>query len=319
METLNEAGKIAYYDDEYRLYDEQLKKTLAIKIFLAVILKMCLEEFKDFDKYDIAEKFIEGEPIISSEAVNQDEQEILENMDREDLSKDEGLVRYDILFYAYVPSQKGTVKFIINIEAQQDQRLGYPLLKRAVYYCSRLISAQYNREFKNSQYGKLKKVFSIWICFDASIANQNTVTRFSLTRDNLIGEAKYKFEDYDLLEIVMICLGDLDNENNRDVIKFINTLTRKNIEPEERLSALKNVYDINITQEIKSEVTAMCNVSYGIAKRNREEGREEGRETTIVSTIKNLMKNLGITIDQALKLVEVPENEYAKYRKLITE
>ncbi|MCD8157554.1 MAG: Rpn family recombination-promoting nuclease/putative transposase [Clostridiales bacterium] len=315
METLNEAGKIAYYDNEYRLYDEQLKKTLAIKIFLAVILKMCLDEFKDFDKYDIAEKLIEGEPVISSETVNKDEQEILEGMDREDLSKDEGLVRYDILFYAYVPSQKGTVKFIINIEAQQDQRTGYPLLKRAVYYCSRLISAQYNREFKNSRYEKLKKVFSIWICFDASKDNQNTVTRFSLAHDNMIGEAKYKVEDYDLLEIIMICLGDFDDENNRDVIRFINTLTRKNLEPEERLSALKNVYDINITNQIKSEVTTMCNVSYGIAKRNRE----EERETTLVGAVKNLMKNLDIPVDQALKLIGVPEDEYSKYRKLTAE
>lgn len=105
MEALNEAGKAAYYDEEYRKCDEQLKKTLAIKIFLATILKMCLEEFKNFDKYEIADKFIEGEPIISFEAVNQDEQEILEGMDREDISEKEGLVRYDILFYAYVPSQ----------------------------------------------------------------------------------------------------------------------------------------------------------------------------------------------------------------------
>lgn len=43
MEALNEAGKAAYYDEEHRKCDEQLKKTLAIKIFLATILKMCLE------------------------------------------------------------------------------------------------------------------------------------------------------------------------------------------------------------------------------------------------------------------------------------
>lgn len=248
-------------------------------------------------------------------------------MDREDISEKEGLVRYDILFYAYVPSQGGTVKFIINIEAQQDASPGYPLLKRALYYCSRLISAQYNREFKNSQYGKLKKVFSIWICFEAPKDNQNTVTRFSVTPDNLIGEAKYRLTDYDLLEVVMICLGNPDDENHKDVIKFIDTITTGELTPENRLRTLKNVYGIEITKQIKDEVTTMCNVSYGIERRAMNKGIAEGEargeargiEIAIVNSVRKLMKNFNISLEQALKGLEIPESEYPKYRKLIAE
>ncbi|MCD7905220.1 MAG: hypothetical protein LUG24_06540 [Clostridiales bacterium] len=43
----------------------------------------------------------------------------------------------------------------------------------------------------------------------------------------------------------------------------------------------------------------------------------EGSEETLVGTLKKLMKNLGIGIDQAMKLVEIPESDYPKYRRLV--
>ncbi len=56
------------------------------------------------------------------------------------------------------------VNVIINIEIQNDDTPGYPIPKRSIYYGSRLISAQRGSVFKDHEYGKLKKVVSIWIC-----------------------------------------------------------------------------------------------------------------------------------------------------------
>ena len=62
---------------------------------------------------------------------------------------------------------------IINVEAQKrlnpKKKTGdtYPLLKRAVYYASRLISSQKGTEFTNSDYDKIKKVYTIWICMES--------------------------------------------------------------------------------------------------------------------------------------------------------
>ncbi|MCD7905571.1 MAG: hypothetical protein LUG24_08420, partial [Clostridiales bacterium] len=232
--------------------------------------------------------------------------------DREDT-----IVRYDILFYAFVPSLAGKVKLIINVEAQNDFAPKYPLLKRAVYYCSRLISDQYNKEFSNSEYGKIKKVVSIWICCDPPKNKQNTITRFSLKEQNIIGEARYNFKDYDLLDIVMVCLGQRGSENYKNCLKLVEVITSSDLSAQERLNIMKNDFNIKITKNIEEEVTTMCNVSYGIARRERNEGRVEGREETLVGTLKKLMKNLGIDIDQAMKLVEIPESDYSKYRRLI--
>ncbi|MCC8014746.1 MAG: hypothetical protein LIO87_06075 [Eubacterium sp.] len=317
MDVLTEAGKSTYTDNENKKCDTHIKRTLSIKIILAHILKDCLAEFKDFEPYDIAEKYIEGEPEISAEAVHQDEGEVIEGMDREDSSESEGIVKYDILFYAYVPSLSGVVKLIVNLEAQNDFYPKYPLLKRAVYYCSRLISSQYNREFSNSEYGKIKKVISIWVCTEAPKNKQNTITRFSLKEQNVIGEAKYNFAEYDLLEVVMVCLGERDAENYRGALKLLEVITASDLSPKARLDIMQRDFKIRITKNIEEEVTSMCNISYGIERRALNKGKEEGREETLVGTLNNLMRNLGVGIDQAMKIAGLDESEYPKYRRLV--
>ena len=46
--------------------DSSCKRLLSEKIILAWIMKSCLEEYKDVDVNEIAEKYIEGTPEIGS-------------------------------------------------------------------------------------------------------------------------------------------------------------------------------------------------------------------------------------------------------------
>ena len=42
---------------------------------------------------------------------------------------------------------------------------GYPLIKRGIYYCSRMISAQYGTEFTQSRYADIKEsIFNMGLC-----------------------------------------------------------------------------------------------------------------------------------------------------------
>ena len=50
------------------------------------------------------------------------------------------------------------------MEAQNQFYPGYPLIKRGIYYCCRMVSSQYGTVFTSSHYEKIKKVYSIWIC-----------------------------------------------------------------------------------------------------------------------------------------------------------
>lgn len=56
----------------------------------------------------------------------------------------------DICFCAKAPVSKEKIRFIINIEVQNDFYPGYPIIKREIYYCSRMISSQYGAEFSDA-------------------------------------------------------------------------------------------------------------------------------------------------------------------------
>lgn len=136
--------------DDSAGYDAACKRVLSEKVILARIMKACLEEYKDCNVNEIAEKYIEGTPQVSVIPVMPDEdQTIINGMDTEDKSVREGTVTYDIRFYAIAPKTGEHIKLIINVEAQNKFYPGYPLITRGIYYCSRMISSQYGREFIN--------------------------------------------------------------------------------------------------------------------------------------------------------------------------
>ena len=150
-------------------YDNACKRILSDKNILAWIMKSCLPEYKTCSVDEIAANYIEGEPQISDIAVHQDEQKNssrIQGMNTEDASINEGTVTYDIRFYALAPVSGERIRLIINVEAQNDFYPGYPVVKRNIYYCSRLISSQHGTEFEDSHYEQIKKVYSIFICMD---------------------------------------------------------------------------------------------------------------------------------------------------------
>ena len=145
--------------------DASCKRLLADKSILAWILKDCVEEYRNSNIQDIAEKYIESEPQIAEVAVNPDETNpSIRGLSNEDATLTEGTVTYDIRFMASAPVSGELIQLIINVEAQNDFYPGYPLIKRGIYYCSRMISAQYGTEFTQSRYADIKKVYSIWVC-----------------------------------------------------------------------------------------------------------------------------------------------------------
>lgn len=150
--------------DENAAYDAACKRLLSEKIILAWIMKSCVEEYQDCSVDEIAEKYIEGQPQVGEIAVAPDETNQpsrIRGTGNEDATVHEGTVTYDIRFLATAPVSGELIRLIINIEAQNDFYPGYPLIKRGIYYCSRMISAQYGTEFTGSHYGDVKKVYSI--------------------------------------------------------------------------------------------------------------------------------------------------------------
>lgn len=67
-------------------------------------------------------------------------------------------------------------QIIINVEAQKDEPNGYDILNRAIFYVSRMISSQKERDFSNSNYNDIKRVYSIWVCMNMPENSLETFT-----------------------------------------------------------------------------------------------------------------------------------------------
>ena len=61
----------------------------------------------------------------------------------------------------------------------------------------------------------------------------------------------------------------------------------------------------------------MCNLSKGVRDKGRAEGRAEGHIERALSDLRNLMETLGLTIEQAMAALKVPETERQKYMDLL--
>ncbi len=65
----------------------------------------------------------------------------------------------------------------------------------------------------------------------------------------------------------------------------------------------------------------MCNFSKGVWEKGMEAGmeasRKEGAAQTMLNSIKNLMETLGLTIDQAMSALKMPDTDRSKYLELL--
>ena len=259
-------------------YDAAVKKLLANKKILAKILKECVEEFKDCSLEDIETKYIEDEPHVQSVGVMPDDSDIeannkplIDGKNTEDSSIKEGKVTYDVLFDAYAPDGSGTIKLIINLEGQMNPDPGYPLIKRAIYYVSRLISAQHGREFVNSQYQKIKKVYSIWICLSPKKGKENTATTYKIQKETIIGNNKEKTENYDLMSIAIINITKNIDNLDKNIIGFLSTIFSDSLKAEEIIRILNEEFNIQTTKNIQKEVDDMCDLSKGLIQQEKKE------------------------------------------------
>ena len=231
-------------------------------------------------------------------------------------------MHYDVRFDAVAPAhegdttQKDVIRLIINVEAQTAFNPGYPLTKRAIYYCSRMISAQHGPVFKNSEYGKIRKVYSIWVCTHPPKEFQNTVVRYSIRPEVLIGHAVEKTEHYDLLSVVTICLGAQDTENYTGIVKFMDVLLSSSRAATEKKKILEEEFDVSMNEELEREVTVMCNLSQGRKAEGREECRQEGRQECIgIGEMRMLVKQVKkgrVSIAEAAEDADMTVEQFRK-------
>ena len=287
-------------------YDAACKKVLAEKIILAWIMKHTMKEYAKFDVRETVEKYIVGEPQVAEKKVMPDETNApkITGVGVEDTSLTEGTVTYDIQFRAIVPDSEEVVQMIINVEAQNDFYPGYPIIKRGIYYCARMISSQYGTVFTKSHYEKIQKVYSVWICMNPPVERNNTITEYSLTEKNYVGNVKEKKEYYDLINAVMVCLGTSEGNAENELLRLLDVLLVSDKKAEEKKEILEKDFDIPMTEKMEEEVKHMCNLSDGVEQRGIKKG--------IQLTLCELVRDNLLSLEEAAKRAGVSTEEFQR-------
>lgn len=296
-------------------YDAACKKVLAEKIILAWIMKHTMKEYQDYPVEEIAEKYIEGIPEISQVPVLSDETNSpkISGMGVEDVTVTEGTITYDIRFRAVLPVTKEHIGMIINVEAQNDFHPGYPIVKRGIYYCGRMISAQYGTVFTKSHYEKLQKVYSIWICMKPPTERKNSITEYSLTEKNRIGNVKEAVENYDLMTTILVCLGSSgESDDDNELIRMLDVLLSEDLPAKDKKEILEQEYQIPMTEEMEEEVEQMCNLSDGVEQKGIQKGIAKGI-VALVETLRELNQTDDTIIEKIVDKFSMTEEEAKKY------
>jgi len=259
-----------------------------------------VDEFKGMKPEDVV-KYIEGEPSISVVPVEPG----LANMEKTDATGqrivglntenaeiNEGLVRFDIIFY--VRMKNGLSQIIVNIEAQKDEPTEYKILNRAIFYVSRLISSQKERDFVNTNYDDIKQVLSIWICMNM---DDNSLSHIHLTKDEMLKPCNWK-GNLDLLNIVLIGITNEipEHDEKYEMHRLIGALLSSELKEQEKLDIIEHEYNIPISQEFREDVSIMCNLSQGI------------EDKAIAKIVMNMYK-IGYTPNQIADAVGVSVDE----------
>ena len=325
---IRQQKKETYASDREAQYDERAKKVAGSKIVIASILSKTVDAFRGMKPREIV-PYIEGEPYIGSVPVEpgQTNASYTENGKRivgfntENQEENEGLVRFDVICYVRLPEKeskaaagngraarakcratvsgrKGPLtQIIINIEIQKDQPHTYKILNRAVFYASRQISSQKERDFVKSHYDDIKSVYSIWICMNME---ENSLCHIHLTKEDLIGNKRWG-GNLDLFHIIMIGIGKELPEHTEiyALHRLLGTLFSKQLGRKDKLGILKEEY--GIAEELREDVNEMCNLSQGIKEYGIAIGREDGiaigEAKAQAALIGNMHKN-GFTAEQ---------------------
>lgn len=172
----------------------------------------------------------------------------------------EKLSRFDVRIKSKNPrlsTQKLLVMLHIDYEVQNNyypkgkkSKKPYAIEKRGVFYTARMLDSQLSYVTHQTDYNALEKCYSIWVCTKGVPKSlQNTVTLYSMKKQDLVGKTADRPDNYDLMSVIVIRLG---KEMPKDsVFEFINGVNEGNIEIVEKYLDTENY------PHIKEEVEKM--------------------------------------------------------------
>ena len=141
-----------------------------------------------------------------------------------------------------------------------------------------MISSQYGTVFVKLHYEKIQKVYSIWICTMPTKKWEYNISRYRFTEEHLIGRTQAERSHYDLITIVLVCLGSKSHKQLKGILRLLNMLLLDNMGSQEKQELLAKEFNVTMTPHLEKGVATMCNLSEGIERRGERRGEKRGEK-----------------------------------------
>lgn len=222
-------------------------------------------------------------------------------------------------FYA---SKKFRYRNFVEAQKSTDSgKLGYHLENRIVFYLARMISAQKQIEFFNSDFDNLKKVRSIWICMDSE-ETEDSIEENCFDRKTVFGNKRNSYHTDLMKGIIVNIRGEAESSPGKAIKKSQNVLiamleelvSRKDASEKKRI--VEEEYGMTMTAELERRIQIMCNWSESIIERERRAARIEAGKEARKEALERMIR-VNITKEQILSMgyteAEYKEAESALY------
>ena len=116
-------------------------------------------------------------------------------------------------------------------------------------------------------------MYSIWICINPTKAWKETITKYRISEQNLVGNAHENEENYDKIDVSLVCLGN--EQSSEKLIKMLSIALSNTMDGEQKIRNLTDM-GLKMTRTSERGMWEMCNYSKGILEKGLTEGLEKG-------------------------------------------
>ena len=121
----------------------------------------------------------------------------------------------------------------------------------------------------------------------------------SEAKATILGNAKSDHDDYDNMQVTLLCL-DGKPTGKENVVGMLNVALANGMQNKEKIRQLDTKYDIKVTNGLEGRLETMCNYSKGVYDDGLEKGIAKGIDTGIAGAV-DILKRMGMTTS---KIVE---------------
>ena len=195
-----------------------------------------------------------------------------------------------------------------------------------IFYAAKMLTEQYGRCFSKSNYQKLRKVYSIWVCMNVPDYIGNAMVEYKISRNDRIGSVPEKQKNYDKLSVILICLNTKKGLGEPGSLHhFLNVLLSPSMDAAEKIKILSRVYGIKMEKGFRKELEDMWNLGEAIEEKALRKGRKEGRKEgsrmgdakRLVRSVEKAMEAFHVDLKAACEGIGSSVEEYTKAAAMV--